>query len=65
MVGKLLQRNKFQLDLEVDLFLAIDEDLLASSEAWIRDVAIINDQATEQMPLDEQVSLLKLIMPLI
>jgi hypothetical protein len=65
MKGSILGRNKSRLDLKVDLFLEIDRDLLASSDARIKAVAIIDDKATEQMPIVEQITLLKFIAPLL
>jgi hypothetical protein len=63
MVERFPGNNRSRLDLKVDLFLEIDKDSLASSDARIKSVAIVNDQEAEQMPVGEDVSLLKSLMP--
>lgn len=65
MVGSFMKRSKFRLDLKVDLFLEVDKDLLASSDARIKGAAIVIDQATDQMPVGESIALLKFVMPLL
>lgn len=65
MVGKILQRTKHRLDLKVDLVVDFDKDMLDKSTARIKNVAITGDQTTDQMPVVEQLSLLKFILPLI
>ena len=63
MVERFPGNNRSRLDLKVDLFLEIDKDSLASSDARIKNVAIVNEQEAEQMPVGEDVSLLKSLMP--
>ena len=60
MVGKFLGKTRSRLDVKVDLFLDIDEDLLISSNSRIKNVAIVSEQeGAEPIPVAEKISLLK------
>lgn len=61
MEGSILHRTKHVLELKVDLFLELDKDLLSTSAVRVKNVAIIQDKRTEEMPMEEKLGLLKLL----
>lgn len=61
MVGSLLGKDKFQLDIRVNLFLYIDEDDLRKSTVEVNHIDITHDVAIAKMPLQEKLSILSIL----
>ena len=61
MVGAILGKEKYQVDLKVNLCVKLDRDHLSNSTIEVNYTTLVHDKKIEEMPIQEKFNLLQLI----
>ena len=61
MKGAILGHNQYQIDLVVDLFIALNRDHLSASIVEVNRVTVVNDETIKELPVLKSIGLLRLL----
>ena len=61
MKGAILGYNQYQVDLVVDLFIALNRDHLSASIVEVNRVTVVNDETIKELPIQKSIGLLRLL----